>query len=119
MMLFGKKNKSTKIEFDNNKGFDLENQIDGKATIAKSCSPNIKVLGSGCNKCKRLEAATIQALNQLGMDTAVDHVTDFKEIASYGVMATPALVVDGKVISQGKILKIAEIIDAVQKLRHQ
>lgn len=64
----------------------------------------VKVLGTGCAKCSALEAAVRSALEELGMDTALDHVTDFGQIAAYGVMSTPALVVDGKVISYGKVL---------------
>lgn len=54
--------------------------------------------------CKTLENATREALVELGMDTTIDHVTDFSQIAAYGVMTTPALVVDGKVVSYGKVL---------------
>lgn len=61
---------------------------------AKADCPNIKVLGSGCVKCNQLEAAAKEALKQLGMDTAIEHVTDFSQIAAYGVMSTPALVID-------------------------
>lgn len=56
----------------------------------------VKVLGSGCAKCNALEQATREALEELGMDMAIDHVTDFSQIEAYGVMTTPALVVDGK-----------------------
>ena len=59
----------------------------------------VKILGSGCDKCRALEKATIEALEELGRDTAVEHVTDFAQIAQYGVMQIPALVVDGKVLS--------------------
>jgi protein-disulfide isomerase len=51
------------------------------------------------------------------MDTSIDHVTDFAEIASYGVMTTPALVVDGKVVSYGKVLKKEEAKTIIQKAR--
>ena len=54
---------------------------------------------------------------QNGMDTAVDHVTDFSQIAAYGVMTTPALVVDGKVVSMGKVLKTEEVKKILQKMR--
>lgn len=76
----------------------------------------IKVLGSGCTKCNQLEQATKEALQELGMDTTVEHVTDFAKIATYGVMATPALVVDGKVVSFGKVLKKDEIITILRKV---
>lgn len=76
----------------------------------------IKVLGSGCTKCNQLEQATKEALQELGMDATVEHVTDFAKIAKYGVMATPALVVDGKVVSFGKVLKKEEIIMILRKV---
>lgn len=81
-----------------------------KAETAKSESAGVKVLGSGCAKCNQLKEATKAALEQLGMDTAIDHVTDFSQIAAYGVMTTPALVIDGKVVSYGKVLKTDEVV---------
>ena len=89
-----------------------------------SCTPEaekkesgIKILGGGCAKCNALEAATVEALRELGMNTAVDHVRDFEKIAAYGVMTTPALVVDGQVVSYGKVLKKEEIIAILKKER--
>jgi small redox-active disulfide protein 2 len=87
------------------------------AETAKTEGASVKVLGSGCAKCNQLEAATKAALEQLGMDTTIDHVTDFSQIAAYGVMTTPALVVDGKVVSFGKVLKIEEGVRLLQKIR--
>ncbi|WMI79943.1 thioredoxin family protein [Anaerotignum sp. MB30-C6] len=81
----------------------------------KSGNAAIKVLGSGCTKCNQLEAAAKEALLELGVDTAIDHVTDFAQIANYGVMTTPALVVDGKVVSYGKVLKKEEIVDLLKQ----
>ena len=78
---------------------------------------SVKVLGSGCAKCNALEAATKAALAQLGMDTAIEHVTDFARIAAYGVMSTPALVVDGNVVVYGKVLKQEEIVALLQQVR--
>ena len=75
---------------------------------ASKSGAGVKVLGSGCAKCKALENAAREALAELGMDTTIDHVTDFTQIAAYGVMTTPALVVDGKVVSYGKALKKEE-----------
>lgn len=63
------------------------------------------------------EAATKAALEQLGMDTTIEHVTDFSQIAAYGVITTPALVVDGKVVAYGKVLKTEEIVEILQKVR--
>ena len=76
---------------------------------------SVKILGSGCAKCNQLEAATREALEQLGMESTIDHVTDFVQIAAYGVMTTPALVVDGKVLSFGKVLKTEEIVKLLKK----
>lgn len=77
----------------------------------------IKVLGSGCAKCNELEKATVAALKNLGIDEPIEHVTDFSKIASFGVMSTPALVVDGKVLSYGKVLKVGEVEDLIKKAR--
>ena len=77
----------------------------------------MKILGSGCAKCNQLEANTLEALRTLGMNTAIDHITDFTQIAAYGVMTTPALVVDGEVISFGKVLKTDEVIAILKKVR--
>lgn len=74
----------------------------------------VKVLGSGCDKCRALEQSTLAALNELGREPQVQHVTDFAEIAKYGVMQTPALVVDGKVVSYGKVLSKAEVLKLLQ-----
>jgi len=78
---------------------------------------SVKILGTGCAKCNQLEQATVEALKELGIENKVEHVTDFAEIASYGVMTTPGLVVDGKVASYGKVLKKDEVIKILQKLR--
>ena len=88
-----------------------------KAEIAKTEGASVKILGSGCAKCNQLEASTREALAQLGMDRSIDHVMDFAQIASYGVMTTPALVVDGKVVSYGKVLKTEEVAKILQKVR--
>lgn len=78
---------------------------------------SVKILGSGCAKCNQLEANTLEALKTLGMDTAIDHVKDFGQIAAYGVMSTPALVVNGKVVAYGKVLKTDEVVKLLQKVR--
>ena len=87
------------------------------AEKSMSSGASVKILGSGCAKCNQLEANTLEALKQLGMDTAIDHITDFAQIAAYGVMTTPALVVDGKVVSFGKVLKTEEVIAILKKMR--
>jgi small redox-active disulfide protein 2 len=74
----------------------------------------IKVLGSGCPNCQKLEKMTINALAELDVAANVDKVTDFKEITKY-VMSTPGLVIDGKVVSQGKIPSPEEIRRWIKK----
>jgi small redox-active disulfide protein 2 len=87
-----------------------------KAEQAKAEGARIKVLGSGCAKCNQLEAAVKEALTQLGMEERIEHVTDFSQIAAYGVMSTPALVMDGKVVSFGKVLKPEEVVAILKKI---
>ena len=69
----------------------------------------LQVLGTGCAKCTKLAQNTEQAAKNLGIDYKIEKVTDIKEIMNYGVMMTPALVVDGKVKVVGKVLTPAEI----------
>lgn len=76
----------------------------------------VKVLGSGCKKCMTLEENTKLALQELNKVQEIEHVTDFSDIASYGVMSTPALVVDGQVVSFGKVLSKDEVIDILNKV---
>ena len=116
MALFGKKNKEAKTTSCCCGGnCDAESMV--KAETAKVEGASVKVLGTGCAKCNALEASTKAALEQLGMDTTIDHVSDFSQIAAYGVMTTPALVVDGKVVSYGKVLKTDEVVKILQKVR--
>ena len=72
------------------------------------------MLFRSCAKCNALESAVRSALEELGMDTTIEHVTDFAQIAAYGVMSTPALVVDGKVVSYGKALSKDEAKAVIQ-----
>jgi small redox-active disulfide protein 2 len=63
----------------------------------------IKVLGPGCPRCKQTEKVVMQALSEAGVAANVEKVTDMMKIAGYGVLGTPAVVVDGEVKSVGKI----------------
>lgn len=74
----------------------------------------IKILGSGCANCKKLEENTKKAVEELGIGAEIKKVEDFKEIMKYGVMRTPALVVDEKVKSFGKVLTVDEIKKILQ-----
>lgn len=110
MSLFGKKEKSCCDCGGNCDAASME-----KAQANMNGGAEIKILGSGCKKCNELEANTREALRQLGMEELVDHVTDFSDIAAYGVMTTPALVFRGKVLLYGKVAKTDEIVALLQK----
>ncbi len=69
----------------------------------------IKVLGSGCANCKKLEAVTRQVVEQMGLQAEVIKVTEYPDIMAYNVMSTPGLVVNEKVVSFGRIPSPAEI----------
>ena len=75
----------------------------------------IKILGSGCKNCVTLAKNAEEALKDLGMEAEIIKVTDFKDIASYGIMSTPGLVIDEEVVSYGKVLKPAAIKDILEK----
>lgn len=74
----------------------------------------IEILGTGCSKCKTLEENTKLALAKIGGFHEIKKVEDIVEIMNYGVMSTPALVVDGVVKSSGKVLNIDEIVKIIQ-----
>jgi len=69
----------------------------------------IKILGPGCAKCHQVEKIVKEAVAETGAAAGIEHVTDFKRIAEYGVFSTPSVVVDGEVKSVGKIPKKDEI----------
>jgi small redox-active disulfide protein 2 len=73
----------------------------------------IKVLGSGCASCKRLHAEAEKAIAQSGQPAALIKVEAMEEIVGYGVMRTPALVIDGRVVSQGAIPSASEIVSLI------
>ena len=69
----------------------------------------IHVLGTGCPKCKQLTQNAEEAVKELGADFEVEKVTDITKIVEFGVMSTPSLVVDGKVVVVGKVASVEEI----------
>jgi len=69
----------------------------------------LEILGTGCAKCIKLEELTRKAVADLGVDAEISKVKDIKDIMSYGVMMTPALVVDGEVKVVGKVPSVEEI----------
>jgi small redox-active disulfide protein 2 len=69
----------------------------------------LEVLGTGCSKCKALHAATLEAVKIAGVEAEVRKVEDIAKIMAHGVMSTPALVKDGKVLVAGKVPSAKEI----------
>jgi small redox-active disulfide protein 2 len=69
----------------------------------------IAILGMGCATCNKLEDMVQIAVMETGVDAEIDHVKDIKQIMAYGVMTTPALVIDGKVVAAGKLPTLADI----------
>lgn len=76
----------------------------------KLIQKEIKVLGPGCAKCKRLEKSTREAVEEMGINAHIEKVEDMARIMEYNIMSTPALVVNGEVISRGRALSKKEVI---------
>ncbi len=76
----------------------------------------IKVLGSGCANCVNLEKAARQAVGDLGIEATIEKVTDYPTILGYGVMSTPGLVVDEKVVLSGRVPSAAEVRELLAPL---
>ena len=85
---------------------DKKLEVQKERTVIKM---NVKVLGGGCSKCETLLANTKEAVANVGVEAEVEYITDFAVIGSYGIMSMPALVVDEKVVSMGKVLNSSEI----------
>ena len=77
---------------------------------------NIKVLGSGCKACHALYENTKEAVKNAGLSVEVEYITDLEKIMEYGVMSMPGLVVNEKVVSMGKVLKVADVEKLLHKL---
>ena len=71
---------------------------------------NIKVLGGGCCKCENLLEAVKEAVAEKGIEAEIEYITDMSKIMEYGIMSTPALMVDNKVVSMGRVLKTKEVL---------
>ena len=69
----------------------------------------IKVLGTGCANCKNLERVTREALSDLGIDARIEKVEDYGQIMGYGVMSTPGLVVDERVVLSGRVPSVEQV----------
>ncbi len=75
----------------------------------------IEVLGPGCANCVRLEKNAHEAVAMAGVDAEIVKVTDYARIASYGILSTPGLVVDGKVVSYGRVLSAGDIAELLAR----
>jgi small redox-active disulfide protein 2 len=75
---------------------------------------NIKVLGSGCLSCKKLYESTKEVIEALNLDSELEYVTDINKIITLGVIETPALVINNKVILSGKLLSLEELKNIIK-----
>ncbi len=131
MSLFGKKKEEKKVvsECACNKNAVEKENINTKTECGcksaatenicsgeKKCIRCIKVLGSGCKYCHELYENAQEAVKTMGLNIEIEYVTDIEKVVSYGVMSTPALVVNEKVVSMGKVLKAADIEKLLYKL---
>ena len=90
--------------------------------IANDCCPEakdgiccIKVLGAGCKSCHELYENAKEAVKAMGLPVEVEYITDMQKVMEYGVMSMPAVVVNEKVVSTGKVLKVADVEKLLRK----
>ena len=91
----------------------ITNDCCGKAVNGICC---IKVLGAGCPSCHQQYENAKEAVRNLGLSVEVEYITDMEKVMEYGVMSMPALVVNEKVVSMGKVLKAADVVNLFKKL---
>ena len=77
---------------------------------------NIKVLGAGCKSCHEQYENAMAAVRAMGLNLEVEYITDMERVMEYGVMSMPAIVVNDKVVSMGKVLKAADVEKLLRKL---
>lgn len=75
----------------------------------------IKVLGPGCCNCGKLEEVTRKAVKLAGIDASIEKVSDLAEIMGYGVMSTPALIVDGQIRVSGRVPSVDDLVSLLQR----
>ena len=75
---------------------------------------NVKVLGPGCKRCQTTEEMVKAAAARLGIEVAIEKITDYAKIAEYGIMSTPGIVIDGKVVHAGGLPKADDITKWLQ-----
>ena len=74
---------------------------------------HIKVVGTGCRKCKALLAVTEEAVKQTGVQAQIEYVTDVIKIAETGLMSTPGLIIDNKIVSSAKVLDAQDVAELI------
>lgn len=132
MALFGKKKEEVKTEptcacNGNAEVYEVEACCCGGNSAEKSSENSccreavdgiccIKVLGAGCKSCHEQYENAKKAVEELGLSVEVEYITDMEKVMAYGVMSMPAMVVNEKVVSMGKVLKPAEVIKLFGKL---
>ncbi|MGD9699993.1 thioredoxin family protein (plasmid) [Acinetobacter haemolyticus] len=75
----------------------------------------IKVLGTGCRKCKALLAATEEAVKTTGVQADIEYVTDMMQIAETGLLSTPGLMINNTIVSSGKVLEVQAVAELIEK----
>lgn len=84
--------------------------LKAEADTEPKAQARILVLGANCPKCRALEQAVLRALDEMNANISVGHVTDYAEMAKFGVMSTPALVIDNRVVSAGRALNQTDVL---------
>lgn len=91
------------------------NETNSNLNLGKDKVESIKVLGTGCNSCKKLYENAQTAVKNLNISVEVEYITDMEKIMEYGVMSTPALVINDTVASSGRLLTPEEIAGIIEK----
>ena len=79
---------------------------------------NIKILGTGCPKCKQTTQIVTEAVNQSGVEASIEKVEDIMQIMKYNVMTTPAVVIDDEIVIKGRVPSVKEISDLLTAKAH-
>jgi small redox-active disulfide protein 2 len=116
MGLFNKKEKKGKVEKESCCSSACCTCGNVEEVVETGSIESIKILGGGCANCNKLEENVKEAMKELGIDCVIDHVKDYGKIAAMGVMSLPALAVNEKVVSYGKVLKKSEAITLLKKI---
>lgn len=93
----------------------ITEEAEGKEAVLDDSASPVLVLGTGCVNCKALQANVEAAIAKLGLDVEVKHVSDIQKIIEYNVMSVPALVLNQKVVSAGKVLKEDDIVKLLKE----